>query len=471
MTQIDSSSFVSGIQLVDGKSASEIFYDVIAETVTSFPQSFPELNLPDKTRFRKHYLNLVPRIEAARIASPQRAEIARHLSNQLESRILFQAGDETTPLSHYLEKPAAPLPVKEAAGNSTPGWQPNFTYQGQDWNNLASLADLLYRQKVISSAARLSLESLQSHMVVNGSINLSGRKVVVIGANAEMAPTSQLLEAGADLLWLDVVPPDTELLNSPSRAGKLTWVDSANLLQCPAEILATMRSFAGDDPLDVCLYAYAPGQARELKLTVAMNAIVNALPAEMTRSLTLLLSPTTATPLSSEDLIEVKQRRHHRPRWEAMLDAFRLLGRGEGTQVLDNQGATRTIVAIQGASYQAAQYLGKLMQAEAWSAQGLRVSANTAAITKTRSMNHPVFDAGFDGAGALQVVTFTPPQSQCMSGMLAVHDWLNPEFPQPGKVRVHGGIHTLPYPLNSALRVAAAIGFVKTPGLLTGLFR
>ena len=43
--------------------------------------------------------------------------------------------------------------------------------------------------------------------------------------------------------------------------------------------------------------------------------------------------------------------------------------------------------------------------------------------------------------------------------------------PVPGAIRVHGGIHTLPYPLESALRVAATLGFMRSPRLLGGLFR
>ena len=67
--------------------------------------------------------------------------------------------------------------------------------------------------------------------------------------------------------------------------------------------------------------------------------------------------------------------------------------------------------------------------------------------------------------------TLTPRQSRPLNGLLAVHDWLHPEVPVPGRIRVHGGIHTLPYPLENALRVAAAIGFARSPGLLRGLLQ
>ena len=51
------------------------------------------------------------------------------------------------------------------------------------------------------------------------------------------------------------------------------------------------------------------------------------------------------------------------------------------------------------------------------------------------------------------------------------HDWLHPDPPVPGRIRVHGGIHTLPYPLETALRVAAAMGFARSPRLLRGLLK
>ncbi|MFT7220712.1 MAG: hypothetical protein ACI8Z1_002332, partial [Candidatus Azotimanducaceae bacterium] len=199
---------------------------------------------------------------------------------------------------------------------------------------------------------------------------------------------------------------------------------------------------------------------------------------ELIASVTLLVSPTTATPLSPSDIVDLEQRLLNRPRWEAVLDGMGMLGSGGGYEFDGDSGASRTLVAIQGASYQAAQYLGKIVMAETWAGIGqiglsaptpLRVSANTAAITKTRSLNHPVFDAAFGGAAAFKVETFSPEQSQCLNGLLAVHDWLHPEWPKPSSIRVHGGIHTLPYPLNTALRIAAAIGFFRSPKLLGAL--
>ena len=60
-------------------------------------------------------------------------------------------------------------------------------------------------------------------------------------------------------------------------AGRLYWPrEKADLLTRPREGLATILAFSAGDPVDLGLYAYAPGHTRELRLTGVMNAIVNA---------------------------------------------------------------------------------------------------------------------------------------------------------------------------------------------------
>jgi hypothetical protein len=176
----------------------------------------------------------------------------------------------------------------------------------------------------------------------------------------------------------------------------------------------------------------------------------------------------------------IQNRLVSRPAWESMCSALGLLGRGGGSVSAGGAHVTRTVVSIQGESYQEAQYLGKTLTAECWAhfgqmnsehRQPLRVSANSAAITRTRSLSHPVFTAAFGGATALGVETWAPRQSRRLNGLLTVHDWLCPQKPTPEAIRVHGGIHTLPYPLDSVLRVAAAIGFARSPRLVRGLMR
>ena len=470
-----------GIQLRRGGTASQILYQCLDAAVQAYPSVFAEIKFPKNARdFKASYVAVLPRFEAARINDPARADIARLLAETFQTQLIYQDDQGFRELSEHLASPAKPLLLERLLPNCDPGWQPTLHFLKQDWPDLSSLGQALLTENIISAGAEDALLWLTQHLGKDHRIDLSGRKVVIFGASAEMAPTAQFSAAGAEILWLDLTPP-TELTASQFRGGGLQFpTGGVNLLTQPAETLATILAFADTEPLDLCLYAYAPGQAREMRLTAGMNAIVNALPNALVRSITLLLSPTTATPLDPTDLLALTHRKNTRPVWEAVFDGLGLLGSGGGAELQGPLGASRSVVGIQGASYQAAQYLAKLMTAETWVQGGtssseqrepLRVSANTAPITQTRSIAHPVFDAAFGGAAALGVQTFTPGQSQTLNGLLAVHDWLHPTAPQPGKIRVHGGIHTLPYPMDIALRVAAAIGFTQSPKLLGSLLK
>ncbi|MEQ8859185.1 MAG: hypothetical protein RIC56_11085 [Pseudomonadales bacterium] len=481
---MSAASKTGSVQLAD-QSASTILHRTLAEAVAAFPAALAKASLPEDPQiFRQRYVDVLPRFEAARLASSERSEIARTLSAATGRRLLWEGPDGAVPLAHALEITAAPLALDSLEPCADPGWEPQLVYRGERWSaaQIPELGDRLMTRHVITPAAAEALTWLAENRLQQGAFTLSGRRIVMLGANAEMAPTRAWLEAGAEVLWLDVVPPPSDWLESFSPAGRLSWPreGSADLLTAPQAILATIVEFADGRPVDLGLYAYAPGQAREMRLTGAMNAIVDAVPRELIASVTMLVSPTTPTSLTATEQELVIRRRQSRPVWEAMLAATGLLGRGGGYEAIANAAATRTVVSIQGASYQAAQYLGKIMTAECWASHGapdqdaphpLRVSANSAAITRTRSLDHPVFAAAFGGAGAFGVESFTPRQSRAVNGMLAVRDWLHPETPVPGAVRVHGGLHTLPYPLESALRIAAVFGFARSPRLLRGLLQ
>jgi hypothetical protein len=142
----------------------------------------------------------------------------------------------------------------------------------------------------------------------------------------------------------------------------------------------------------------------------------------------------------------------------------------------------RLVVGLQGASYQAAQYVEKLCAAERWAAlpgRRFTVSANVAAISRTRSLSHPLFEAAYAGATAFGVETFAPETTRALAGLLTLHDLLNPAAPgAPGgdasalfAQRFHGGFHVVPWSIDPALRAAAVIGLVRRPALLARMLR
>jgi hypothetical protein len=469
------------VVLAEQRSASALLHGILIDAVAAFPEALGSAALSeDPKAFRSAYPDLLTRFEASRLASFERHAIARHMVTALRQHLVWQSEGTSRPLHEALSEPAAPLPLEMHDYQGEPGWEPSIVYRGVRWeaSRLAELGAELAERGVVTPEAGEALAWVGTHALGGDVLRMPGRKIAVLGGGAEMAPSRLWLEAGADLLWLDTAPPPDDWMSLPGMAGRVSWpAENVDLLTRPREVLATLVAFADGDPLDLGLYAYAPGQARELRLTGVMNALVDALPSDLVGSVTILVSPTTPTALSPHDLQCMQERRNGRPAWESVLARLGMLGRGGGTLAVGDAAVSRTVVAIQGASYQAAQYLGKVLMAECWAhgglgsadAQPLRVSANTAAITRTRSLDHPVFAAAFGGAAAFGVETLTPRQSRRVNGLLALRDWLHPDLPVPGSVRVHGGIHTLPYPLQSALRVAAAIGFARSPRLLRGL--
>jgi hypothetical protein len=221
-----------------------------------------------------------------------------------------------------------------------------------------------------------------------------------------------------------------------------------------------------------------------------MNAIVRNLSPDAVRSLALFVSPTMPASVQPEDATAADEKLARRPGWQK-------LGRGLGALPtpgrLEQDGAcvSRSIVSIQGLSYQAAQYVSKVCAAETFAlygvasgdgpAQPVTVSANVAGITNTRSLAHPLFQAAFIGAHSFDVRIFQPETTRALSGLLVLSDLLNPDSPGSARVQparaadkarallsqqVHGGIYSLPYELEAAIRVAAVLGMARRPSVL-----
>lgn len=497
----------SGVELPPGRSASALLHGLLAEACARFPRALAAAQLPERAAdFRKRFPDILPRFEAARAASAQRSEIARFLFGASQAALRWCDAQGERPLADALadaianarnrSAPAdAHSPAAQPPGDSrSPGAEsarhastgeaaarrllPGVPFEGRSFRGaeLRELGALLCERGLCTPAVATSLNWIAERAGRDG-LSLAGRRFAVLGAGAELAPTPLLLEAGAEVLWIDLAAPPHALRQM--SAGRLHWqAEAGDLLQQPLAIAAQLARFAESGPLDIGLYAYAPGRGREWRLAGVMNALVNALPPEARRSASLLVSPTSPVLLEETALAAEAQRRATRPAWQALLESAGLLGRGGGHTQVASARVTRSVVALQGASYQAAQYLEKLLAAETWRAHGppqspapFPVSANVAGITLTRSLSHPLFDAGFEGARAFGCLAFAPQTTRALCGLLSLHDLLNPAAPRLGPRHIHGGVFALPYPINPAIQTAALIGLARRPTLLTALLR
>ena len=70
-----------GVVLQDGCAASALLLDCLTKASNAFPDTFAAIAMPTAgAAFRKVYPEVLPAFEAARLASPDRAKIARMLA-------------------------------------------------------------------------------------------------------------------------------------------------------------------------------------------------------------------------------------------------------------------------------------------------------------------------------------------------------------------------------------------------------
>ncbi len=477
-----------------GLTASALLHGLLISARLRFNDTFRPLVFPRDAQVFKHsYPEAILAFESLRLASPERSEIARFLVEKSHRWILLRSGGVERPLADSLWElpPALPLEATPLRGRGR--WQPAVPFEGRSYaaRDLGALGDLLVARELATQPAADALAWLAANALdAQGRLDLGGRRFAVMGAAAEIAPTRLLLAAGADVLWLDVAPPPEKWLVDDALSGRITrGAGIGDLLTQPRETAAAIAEFASAGPVDCGLFAYAGGGGREWRLGGAMNAIVDAVGPERVRSAALYVSPTHPAALSKPELTMAARRSLAMPGWQRMLGAVGAFGK-PGQTGLEGARLQRSVVAIQGASYQAAQYLEKLLAMERWAAYGIAgeggaaaLSANVAPITRTRSLEHPMFAAAYLGCGLFGVETFASETTRPLGALLMLHDLLNPKAagaPTESRAgapqalftqRVHGGVYGLPFDLQPMLVAAAVIGFAKKPGLLGGFLR
>ncbi len=426
-----------GVAFAKGDSGSRALHRIAEELTSTFPELTPA---PSSRLFRKLYHDWLPEFEASRLMSPRRGAIA------VRAAQLFIAAlrAEGVPLSeaYSAELPAAEL--RSVRGSTAPALRLPFA-SGVD---LRAATDEMWTR---GQCSRAVVDAVEWAYAEGPQLDLSNEHFVLMGAGAQLAPTELLLRGGANVLWIDVRDPSRKL--QAESAGALHFAPGGlDLLQSPATLRATIEAFA-PGPVHLGLFAYAGGGAREWRLCGTMNALVDALAPSQIKSVSLLLSPAspcTAAPFQAQ----------------APTRTLEALPKGRG----GTTGAVaRNVVPVQGVSYQAAQYLGKRLTVEAWAQREpapFRISANMAGITRTRSTEHPVFEAAFSGAHRLGVRIFEPEFTSHLCAWLMLHDLFGPDEPQLFEKQVHGGVLGLPVSLKRAITTAATLGLATRPRLI-----
>lgn len=460
-----------GVVLTQDESGARFLQRVLREAVAAFPRSLGDAPISESAKaFKKGYGDALARFEGARVNSTQRLEIAQYLRGATASALGFSRGGTTTPLAESLkEKVSAPATHTRAAagkaGHTLEVPLDGRVYRGRE---VLHAVDELFAAHHLTQRAADGLRWLVDS--TGGTLDLTGQRFALLGASAELSPVQALLDAGATVRWIDVKPAPATATPGPLIATQ----GGDELLADPHAVIASLREFAKDGPVHVCLFAYAPGRSRELLLAGVMEALVRELGPSVVKSVVTFISPTSPREVQPEDLAAARALKASPKWWQRAAAVTGALDAGG-----DVGGVARSVISLQGAAYQAAQYLTKTIAMEVLAAEGLAgapvtLSANVAGITNTKSLSHPLFQVAFQGAPAFGVRIFEPALTRAVSGYLMVHDLLNPTAPTDALERakavhqrqIHGAVYDLPWQFESCVKTAAVVGMTRKPGIL-----
>ncbi|MET0285781.1 MAG: hypothetical protein ABW352_14975 [Polyangiales bacterium] len=483
-----------GIVLPLGTAGVDVLRALMERAITEFPESFADFALPpDAAGFKARWGELLPSFEAARARSEQRAEIARtlYLAAANELRFVDAEGDRT--LTGQLLERHEPYPLLRVDLPGPGQLRPHVDYAGRVYagDELSTLADELERTHMATAAVASALQDLAKRAAKG--VSLRGERFVLFGAAAELSPVYTLLEAGADVLWLDRERPPIDHLLEPQLSGSISYVeDGVDLLREPGRVRATVEAFADGAPVHLVMLAFAVGKS--MKLALAMNEIARSLPGKLVKALHFLLSPTSVSPIFADDALCAEDRQQG-----ASAVRRALVRTGQLTPGSVESGDDRfscAVVMQQGAGYQLAEYVAKRLAAEAFQEFGLGleagkkprgvgsvgVFANMAPVANTRSLASPVLEAALLGAPSFDMLIAQPSSARRVAALLLISDVVAPRRTPPSSSRrarlaalfarqFHGGVHAQPYALDGIIRVAALKGLAQRPKLAFELLR
>jgi hypothetical protein len=298
---------------------------------------------------------------------------------------------------------------------------------------------------------------------------LEGRRVVLVGAGAEMGPLAPLAAWGADVLAIDL-PGQAERIGRLARVGSgtvRTPGDGADVLSALPELRAWIAEYDTGPELVIASHVYADGGAH-VRLAAAADALVGDLPHAAYAA---LATPTDCY-LVPDGAVQEARRRWDRRGVRRVLQApLRLASAGRllrpaYPRLVRGRGQADGIVRQQGPNYALAKRVQRWRAVQA-AADGRSVSLNLAPATATRSVTrNRVLAAAYAGARYFGVEVFPPATTSVLMAALLVRDLHRPPGDDAEErladSAAHGGLWRIPYELRSALQLAAVAGFPRS---------
>lgn len=456
-----------------------------------------------ETNWRQGYLTHFRRmVEAGLLRDGEAAvDIARAGLDSLHARMRYATPRGELPLSEAFTatpESGAPLRTVTVRGTGTPATRLSLPLHGERLSG-----DALHRQLDrwvgAGSLEPSAADKVREVMANPGWLDLSGHKVVVLGAGAEMGPLRALLSWGAEVVGVDLPRPDIwkrvlevaagsagtlhlpvsagsvpgPTVGSATPPGELAAVAGADLVHGLPSVVDWLAGLAG--PLVLGNYVYADG-ATNVRVAMA----VDALSAELLRrrddvALAFLATPTDVFAVPG-DAVEFSTRAYRSP--SATMRVLRpALRTASGGRLLQRNyapgaapGLNDSLVPQQGPNYALAKRLQR-WRATVAAREGVAVSLNVAPPTRTRSVvKNRALASAYAGAHRFGIEVFEPATSNTLMAALLVHDLRaagpGPRAPWQDEAdgAVHGGLWRTAYDPRSALGLAVVLGLGSARG-------
>jgi hypothetical protein len=470
---------------VDGRRSSQaVGKAAFSEAAASVDASLAAA-IDREKEWRKRYLGPVRRIvEAGARSGKDALRIAADGLDAVHRNLVFREGEKEVPLLEATGAAAGgSFGTGTIEGRGTRLREVVVPYRGVELRGDALLDRL--DEWVTAGIVEPSFARAAGEVVAHPEwLDLSGTRIVLLGAAAEMGPLEVLCRWGADVVAVDLDRgPVWERIRriASEGSGRVTFPErdgtpGADLLADTPDLAAWLLSLEG--PFVVGSYAYADGSAF-LKLAGALDALTLTLQrGKPGTSIAYLATPTDVFAVPVE-VVERSRGRKLAPPSRAL----RALTGGRAFRpnypgVVEGEngrtwGIADALVRQQGPNYA----LAKMLQR--WRAlvareDGTLTSANVAPATRTRSVTkNRILAAAYRGAPAFGIEIFEPETSRALMAALLVHDLRNPgaaarpettldhPFDLFADAAAHGGLWSVPYAPRSVLPLAALIGAAR----------
>ncbi|HEX6872614.1 MAG TPA: hypothetical protein VF163_16070 [Micromonosporaceae bacterium] len=437
-----------------------------------------------ETNWRREYRVHFRRLVEAGLADPAAARtIASDGLASVHTRMRFATpAGETTIAEALTSQPSggAPLDTVTVEGRAPAQTTLTLPYRGERLSGAA-----LHRQLdrwVGAGVIEPSCAEAVRLVADNPDwLRLDGRRVVVLGAGAEMGPLTALLRWGAEVAAVDLPRPAMwqRILTTVDRhAGRVHLPvspdhDLASGVGLGADLrqdLPRVCQWLADQPGPLVLgnYVYAEGAAH-VQVTMAVDGLTEHLRARRSDlTLAFLATPTDVFAVPADAVEEANRRyaegggisRIRRP--ARMLSAGRLFARNYPPGA--DPGINDSLVLQQGPNYALAKRLQR-WRATVARQQGTPVSLRVAPATRTRSVvKNRLLAAAYAGAHRFGIEVFEPATSNTLMAALLVHDLRvdRPAAEHPWQeeafAAAHGGLWRQPYAPRSVLGIAVLLG-------------